>query len=135
MKLSKILKGSSASTTHSCVTSNNIRTINKDVNPDILSNSADHQENHDEGLSESASTVHSHIYSSHIRTINLDVNQDIVLSTSADHQNDENIRPERHLKDNVPMSPLTANVKKTKQKNVSSILEELEDCPVEDEKG
>ncbi|XP_046863790.1 uncharacterized protein LOC124457610 [Xenia sp. Carnegie-2017] len=47
-------KWSSASTTHSCVTSNNIRTINKDVNPDIPSNSADHQENHDEGLSESA---------------------------------------------------------------------------------
>ncbi|XP_046845397.1 uncharacterized protein LOC124439214 [Xenia sp. Carnegie-2017] len=41
-------KGSSASTTHSCVTSNNIRTINKDVNPDFPSNSADHQENHDE---------------------------------------------------------------------------------------
>ncbi|XP_046848478.1 uncharacterized protein LOC124442027 isoform X2 [Xenia sp. Carnegie-2017] len=174
-------KGSSASTTYSCVTSNNIRTINKDVNPDITSNSADHQENHDEGLSESASTVHSHIYSSHIRTINLDVNEDIVLSTLADHQNDENIQPERHLKDNVPRSPLTSNVnnsnwlskfclptrlkaelghileksdvvqdmkerwnlhrykmlsviKKTKQKNVSSILEELEDCPVEDEK-
>ncbi|XP_046843748.1 uncharacterized protein LOC124437860 [Xenia sp. Carnegie-2017] len=84
--------------------------INKDVNPDIPSNSADHQENHDEGLSESTSTVHSHIYSSHIRTINLDVNEDIVLSTSADHQNDENIGPERHLKDNVPRSPLTANV-------------------------
>ncbi|XP_046841543.1 uncharacterized protein LOC124435577 isoform X2 [Xenia sp. Carnegie-2017] len=43
-------KGSSASTRHSYVTSNNIRTINKDVNPDIPSNSADHQENRDEKL-------------------------------------------------------------------------------------
>ncbi|XP_046864307.1 uncharacterized protein LOC124458307 isoform X2 [Xenia sp. Carnegie-2017] len=139
-------KGSSASTRHSCVTSNNIRTINKDVNPDIPSNSADHQENHDEGLSESASTVHLHIYSSHIRTINLDVNEDIVLSTSADHQNDE-LKAElgrileksdvvQDMKEqwNLHKYKMLSAIKKTKQKNVSSIHEELEDCPVEDEK-
>ncbi|XP_046848577.1 uncharacterized protein LOC124442079 [Xenia sp. Carnegie-2017] len=36
---------------------------------------------------------------------------------------------------NLHKYKMLSAIKKTKQKNVSSILEELEDCPVEDEKG